>query len=223
MVSGLRRPASTIRSRNCPSDQRDPAPLRSGASVPWNRSSGNGPGVAEEAEPDLPVGHDGAAALRHRPCAPVSDAGMASPDDRIGTQRLLARAPGRRRASAQRPAQAATQCRPARSAKHFRGDRLEPAIREIRFERAGRARRVRRAHAAGAFDVLELAVGRPIDAGDRDAVVGRHQAVAGVDQPRLAPACRRRAAWPPRPRRPWPGSWRRTRISASRPQSRRRR
>ena len=61
MVAGLTRVESTIRSLNCPGDQRVPAPARSGASVPWNRSSGNGPAVAEQAEPDLPVGDDRAA------------------------------------------------------------------------------------------------------------------------------------------------------------------
>ena len=46
---------------------------------------------------------------------------------------------------------------------------------------ASRAAR-RRAHAARARDVGKLAVGRLVHAGDRDAVVGRDQAVAGVDQ-----------------------------------------
>ena len=43
MVSGLRRDASTMRNLSCPSDQREPVPVRSGDRSPWNRSSGKGP------------------------------------------------------------------------------------------------------------------------------------------------------------------------------------
>ena len=48
--------------------------------------------------------------------------------------------------------------------------------------RARRARRVGGADAARARHVGELSARRRVDAGDRDPVVGRDQAVAGVDQ-----------------------------------------
>jgi hypothetical protein len=43
IVSALRRAPSAMRNRNCPSDQRDPAPASVGARSPWKRSSAIGP------------------------------------------------------------------------------------------------------------------------------------------------------------------------------------
>ena len=78
MVSGLSRLASTMRSRSCPSDQRRRRPSRSGASVPCNRSSGNGPEWQSRHRPTCRL----ATMARPRaasPLAPVSEAGIASP------------------------------------------------------------------------------------------------------------------------------------------------
>src|SRR5260370_32961714 len=69
-----------------------------------------------------------------------------------------------------------------RSTEDFGGDRLEPAIRVACLQGARRSRRIERACAARSLDVDELPVRRAIDAGDRDAVVGRDETVAGVDQ-----------------------------------------
>src|SRR5215831_693425 len=69
---------------------------------------------------------------------------------------------------------------PPRSAKDFFGDGLEPAIRENRFRRAGRTRRIDRTDATA--QILDLAVRRSIDVCNGDAVVGRHQTVAGIDE-----------------------------------------
>src|SRR5262249_58896195 len=77
---------------------------------------------------------------------------------------------------------------PQRSAEDFVGDRLEPVIRESCFERARGVRRVKRADAGRALDLLDLTVRRPVDADDRDAVIGRHQTVTGVDELALAVA-----------------------------------
>ena len=88
MVAGLSRAASTIRSRNWPSDQRAPAPLRSGASVPWKLLLREGPGMAQQAKPDLPIGHDRAAARRIALRAGQRGRDRVA-DDRIGAQALL--------------------------------------------------------------------------------------------------------------------------------------
>ena len=64
IVSGLRRVASTSRSRSWPADQREPAPDRSGASVPWNFSSGNGPEWHSRQSAEPAIEHDRPAAGR---------------------------------------------------------------------------------------------------------------------------------------------------------------
>src|ERR1700685_2401465 len=77
-VCGLTLLASTMRSRNCPSLHRAPAPARSGAMLPWNLSSGNGPKWQSRHSPVLWL----ATIARPRaasPWPPVNDAGMASP------------------------------------------------------------------------------------------------------------------------------------------------
>ena len=78
MVAGLMRVESTIRSLNCPGDQRVPAPARSGARVPWNRSSGNGPLWQSRQSPTCRFATI-ARPLAGSPLAPVREFGMASP------------------------------------------------------------------------------------------------------------------------------------------------
>jgi hypothetical protein len=78
MVSGLNREASTIRNLNCPSFQREAAPERSGAMVPWNRSPGYGPEWHNRQSPTcrfVTIFRPRAAS----PGAPVSDWAIASP------------------------------------------------------------------------------------------------------------------------------------------------
>src|SRR6516165_817535 len=180
IVPGLRRLASTIRSRNWPSDQRAPVPLRSGASVPWNFSSGKGPLWQRRQRPTCRL----TTILRPRstsPFTPVSDWGIASPTTVYGRSCSAVRASSAKLAIAVASAAAQTSA-PQRSAEDFVGDGLEPVIRERGFERARGARRVKRADAGRALDLLDLAVRRSVDAHDRDAVIGRHQTVAGVDE-----------------------------------------
>src|SRR6266851_3341429 len=181
IVFGLTRLASTMRSRSCPADRRDPTPARFGASVPCSLSWGNGPEWHNRQSPTcrLPT------IARPRagsPSVPVSDAGIASPTTAYGTSPASA-APGRPpplvSSNMANPARAAL---PDHSAKRFRGDRPEPAIRDARLRRPKRCRRVERAHTPGTRDLDELAVRRLIYPGDRDAVIRRHQAVAGIDQ-----------------------------------------
>src|SRR5262249_4831311 len=80
--------------------------------------------------------------------------------------------------------QAATNktARPSMLSKDFSRAPLEPALGVGGFERTVLAWGVGRAHAAGALHVGQQAVRRAVDAGDRDAVVGRHQAVASIDE-----------------------------------------
>src|SRR5262249_4532123 len=186
IVSALRRLASTIRSRNWPSDQRAPVPLRSGASVPWNFSSGKGPLWQRRQRPTCRL----TTMLRPRstsPFAPVSDWGRASPTTAYGRSCASVRASSAKLAIAAASAAAQTSA-PQRSAEDFIGDRLEPVIRESGFERARGARRVQRADAGRALDLLDLTVRRPVDADNRDAVIGRYQTVTGVDEFGLAGA-----------------------------------
>src|SRR5258705_13461623 len=75
IVAGLIRLESTIRRRSCPSDQRLPVPARSGARLPWKRSSGNGPLWQSRHRPSWRL----VTIARPRaesPLAPVSDVGI---------------------------------------------------------------------------------------------------------------------------------------------------
>ena len=164
MVAGLSRLESTIRSRSWPSDQRAPAPLRSGARCALEPLLRERPGVAEQAEADLAVGDDGAAARRIALGAGQRRRDRVA-DDRIGTQRGFVRR--------QRPA--AARCSRSERSRQ-RAMRGEPTGRgaaqpntsavmvlnqpsaKLASAARGRARRIRRADAAGAFDVGELAV-----------------------------------------------------------------
>src|SRR6266481_4209033 len=77
IVAGLIRLESTIRRRSCPSDQRLPVPARSGARLPWKRSSGNGPLWQSRHRPSWRL----VTMARPRggsPLAPVSEAGIES-------------------------------------------------------------------------------------------------------------------------------------------------
>ena len=78
MVSGLRRIASTSHSLSWPADQREPAPDRSGASVPWNLSSAKGPVWHRRHAPS----RRSTTIARPRagsPAGPVREPGMESP------------------------------------------------------------------------------------------------------------------------------------------------
>src|SRR5712692_1673085 len=78
MVWGLTLRESTIRCRIWPSENRAPTEVRSGARLPWNRSSGNGPLWHSRHNPTCRL----ATIARPRagsPFAPVSEAGIESP------------------------------------------------------------------------------------------------------------------------------------------------
>ena len=87
MVAGLRRAASTIRSRSSPSDQRAPVPFRLGARLPWKRCSGNGP-EWHSRQAICALDHDGPAPLGvARRAGQRLRNGVA--DNLVGTQRFL--------------------------------------------------------------------------------------------------------------------------------------
>src|SRR5712691_2802007 len=78
MVWGFTLRESTIRCRIWPSENRAPTEVRSGARLPWNRSSGNGPLWHSRHSPTCRL----ATIARPRagsPFAPVSEAGIESP------------------------------------------------------------------------------------------------------------------------------------------------
>src|SRR5260221_5694937 len=177
IVFGLTRLASTMRSRSCPIESREATPARLGASVPCNLSSGNGPEWHNRQSPccRLPT------IARPRsgsPAAPVSGAGMASPRIWYGTSPAL---PDAAPLASSKAVNRARETLLGRSAKCFRGDRPEPAIRDACLRRSHRCRRVERADAAGTRDLGELAVRRLVHPGDRDTIIGCHQAVADID------------------------------------------
>src|SRR6266851_5289387 len=177
IVSGLRRAPSAMRRRSWPTDQRAPAPARLGASVPWKRSSGIGPLWHKRQRPTLRL----ATIARPRVASPgrtASGSGMASPSTTTSPGPCCAHAEemGKARRTASRPA------RNIASAEGLGGDGLEPALGVERLLAAEAADDLERAGAAGAGNVGQHALVGPIDAGDVNAVVGRHQAVAGVDQ-----------------------------------------
>src|SRR5437899_11172147 len=177
IVSGLRRAASAMRRRSWPADQRAPAPARLGAKVPWKRSSGIGPLWHNRQRPTLRL----ATIARPRAASPgraASGSGMASPT--TTTSRGPSCAWAGATASASRTANRAV--RNMASAESLGGDGLEPARGVERLLAAEAADDLERADAAGAGNVGQHALVGPIDAGDGDAVVGRDQAVAGVDQ-----------------------------------------
>src|SRR5262249_9737537 len=101
------------------------------------------------------------------PLAPVSERGIASPTTVYGRSCSSLRATSAQLASTAASAIAAKR-EQRRSAENFGGDRLEPGIRESGLKRARGVRRIERAHAPRAFDLLDLTVGRPIDAFDGD-------------------------------------------------------
>src|SRR6185369_1441376 len=156
-------------------DQRPPAPARLGAKVPWKRSSGIGPLWQSRQRPTLRL----ATMARPRAASPglsASALGMASPTTVYGDPPCAqaVSATDTTRTAASRPARM--------SAEDLGRDGLEPARGIERFLAAEAADHLQRAGAAGAGNVGQHALVGPIDAGDGDAVVGRHQAVAGVDQ-----------------------------------------
>src|SRR5215212_8060064 len=180
IVALFRRLASTMRRRSWPSVEREPAPARLGARSPWKRSSGNGPEWHSRHRPTWRL----ATIARPRaasPGTPVRLCGIASSTIANGRSWACAASPQR---IAARPAAIATRAHTVLP-EDLVGDGLEPRLGIGRLERAERARRVGRADAAGAFDVGQDAVRRLVHAGDRDAVIGRDEAVAGVDELRL--------------------------------------
>src|SRR3954454_15854065 len=185
IVALFRRLAATMRRRSWPSVEREPARARVGARLPWKRSSGNEPEWQSRHRPTWRL----ATIARPRagsPGAPVRLCGIAS--STIANARSCACAASAL-ATAARAAAIATRTRTILP-EDLVGDGLEPRLGIGRLERAERARRVGRADAAGAFDVGQDTVRGPVHAGDRDAVIGRDEAVAAVDELRLG---RRRA------------------------------
>src|SRR5580704_5330256 len=165
IVCGLNLPASTMRSRNCPSLHRAPAPPRSGAMVPWNLSSGNGPEWHNRHSPVLWL----ATIARPRaasPWLPVSDAGTASPTILYRTRSAFAGTA--KMASAAKAALAENLGR--------RG--AEPGIGFACFLGAQRRRRIERAGVDRVVGFGVFAVDRVEFAGDRNGVAGRDDAVA---------------------------------------------
>src|SRR6202011_3645617 len=68
------------------------------------------------------------------------------------------------------------------SAERFRRDRAEPGFRISSLESAKIGRCIDRTDSARSFDIGQLLARRMVDADDRDPVIGRYQAVAGVDE-----------------------------------------
>ena len=79
IVAGLTRPESTILRRNWPSDHLAPGSLQIGRKIALKPLFRERPAVAQQAQPDLPVHDDCAAAHGVPPAAPVSETGIASP------------------------------------------------------------------------------------------------------------------------------------------------
>src|SRR6266404_3035295 len=174
IVSELRRVGSTRRSLSWPGDQREPAPDNSGASVPWNFSSGNGP-VWHRRQAPSRRSNTISRPRAGSPPVPVSDAGIASPTTAKGRN-------GRSSAIAATPAPARNTAASAASGEGFRRDRAEPGFRIAGLEGAKVGGRVDRAHSARTLDIGELAIDRMVDTGNRDPVIGCDEAVTGVDQ-----------------------------------------
>src|SRR5206468_3274220 len=110
------------------------------------------------------------------PAPPVSDSGMASPTT---SNRTVGASPALpdgapRTSNTAAPANAAV---PLRSAEYFGRERPKPAISDVCLRGAGRRRRIERAHASRPRHLDELPVRRLVYPGDRDAVIGRYQAV----------------------------------------------
>src|SRR5580700_3967555 len=165
MVAALNLLASTMRNRNCPSLHRAPAPARSGAMVPWNLSSGNGPEWHNRQSPRLWL----ATIARPRtasPWLPVSDAGMASPAILYCTRSAFA--------GAAKMASAAA----AALAENLGRRGAEPGIGIFCFLGAQRRRRIERAGVDGVVDFGIFAIDRMEFAGDRNGVARRDDAVA---------------------------------------------
>ncbi len=215
MVAGLRRAASTSRSRNSPSDQREPVPFQAGREVALEALLGEWAGVAKQAGA-LALDHDGAAALRvaRRAGQRLRD-GVA--DDLVRTQRLLRRAPARRMP------QRRERRRRRASSEHLAGDGAVPGVGIIGLGLARPARRVLRADDGAAFGLGVLVVDRAVGALLRDGVVRRDQAVAGRGQRRRERASCRPAAPRWRRRKSAPANARPRPSAASRRRWRRRR
>ena len=173
IVSGLRRAASTRRSRSWPSDQRAPAPARLGARLPWKRSSGIGPLWQSRQSPTVRLATIGA-----------STRGIARlAGQRLGHRiRTIAQGALLRREAIDGQQDSAMAS--ARLIRSLRGDRAEPAW--------PRPRALLHAQGASASSGLVPPRARARRAagpsrGDRrsaidEAVVRRRQAVAGVDR-----------------------------------------
>src|SRR5258708_5432905 len=160
IVAGLRRDASTSRSRSWPSDQRLPAPASPGARSPWNVASGNGP--LWQRMQVLVRSTTSARPRTASPAMPVNDWGIASSTTAYARKPCALAAADSARAAAASHAPAMGS---ADLAKSFRRDRLVPGLRLFRFAVAKFARRIDRAGGA-AFDLGEHTVPGLIDAGE---------------------------------------------------------
>src|SRR5437763_10713566 len=173
IVDGLKRDASTSRSRSWPIDQRLPTPARSGARSPWTLVSGNGSEWHR-----MQVLERSSTRARPReasPATPVSETGMPSPTTLYGFSSWACAAWGRAQAAATNQARWI-----ADLAKAIHRDRLEPRLRIFRFAGAQLARRFDGAGAA--LDFGEDIVLWPIIAGERKRVTRRDRAVADAGQ-----------------------------------------
>src|ERR1700730_5686728 len=177
IVTGLSRVASTSRSLNCPADQRDPAPDRSGANVPWNRSSAKGP-VWHNRQAPSRRSTTSARPAAGSPVVPVSDSGIASSTTLWGWSASSSAA-----CANSAHTTITTTALTIASGKCLGRDRAEPSRGIARFEGAEVGRGIGRADPTRALDIDQLSVDGMVDAGDGDSVTGCHQTVAGVDQP----------------------------------------
>ena len=174
-------------------------PVRSGPSVP-GKSPANGPAWQSVQRPR------------------VGSATIAS------ARRRVARRLGQRRLEPLPDAAAPAQSKSARSQAEGLGrDRRIPGARIVRLRLPHLGRRAHRAGPARALDLGRAGRRRRVDPGHGEAVIGRGEAVAGVDQLRARALVSPRSTASMAAPRPWPARWPRRPTSASRRRSRHRR
>ena len=131
--------------------------------------------MTQQAGAEPAIQHDRPAAGRVA-SGPGQRGGDRVADDRVGAQGSALRR--RRRSTPTAPPRRRRRLQPKVSAVIVRNQ----ASRIIRLESAKIGRRIDRADPARTVDIGQLPVRRMVDAGDRDPVIRRDQAVAGVDQ-----------------------------------------
>src|SRR5882724_11875525 len=178
MVVGLRREASTSRSRSWLIVERLPAPARLGARSPWNLVSGNGP--LWQRMQVLVRSSTSARPRAASPGAPVSDSAMESPVMIYGRNSCAVTEQGIASAAAATSQVAAMWI--IDLAKGFHRDRFVPGLRLLGFTHPHLARRVERAGEAAAFNLGKNVVPRLIDAREREGIAGRDGVVTGAVQ-----------------------------------------